>query len=315
MSKIFKRYVFLFLFLMLCSSNIFAAGISTNLGEVFIQNLKLGETYSVRELAKIPFKITSTMPHPIELHVKVLVPALEDVKSGYEPVPDPSWVKVTPDLLSIMANKSVEADIQISIPPDKQYIGKKYEAFIWSYTTSGVVGLGLRSRLLFSISGVADITLVPQKNEQGQIVFVPKKTEKPEIENMDFSVLPMVFKAEDIKLGKKINLSKYSKQTLKIKNDSTKENTYNIKSITVNESLLTKPDEGYEDTPNPAFLFFSDDEIVVPAKSEKEVKLYVNIPKEDKYKNKKYQFMIHTTLAGQKVPVGFYSRLFVTTVE
>ena len=42
-------------------------------------------------------------------------------------------------------------DVIIKIPKDKEYYGKKFQAYIFSYTKGGLVSVGLKSKLFLSI--------------------------------------------------------------------------------------------------------------------------------------------------------------------
>lgn len=42
-------------------------------------------------------------------------------------------------------------DVIIKIPKDKEYYGKKFQAYIFSYTKGGLVSVGFKSKLFLSI--------------------------------------------------------------------------------------------------------------------------------------------------------------------
>ena len=109
-------------------------------------------------------------------------------------------------------------------------------------------------------------------------------------------------------MGKVYNL----KQTLKIINPNKKYGfTYEIKSLSV-EHVGGTLKKGYKDTPNPGVLAFNNTKVFVPAKEEREVKMYLSFPKEKEYKGKKYVFIIQAKILGEKVHLKVLSRLYVT---
>ncbi|MFH1777381.1 MAG: hypothetical protein ABH952_07485 [Candidatus Omnitrophota bacterium] len=126
----------------------FAGGLNTTFGEVLVENLRLGEPYSMEKEAKVPLIINNTSGYKVDLKIDVLAPEESELKEGYEPIPDINWIEITEKEFIIEPDKSIKTDVIITIPDDKKYLGKKYQVWIWSHTLGRSIGVGLKSRLL-----------------------------------------------------------------------------------------------------------------------------------------------------------------------
>lgn len=129
----------------------FAGGLSTAFGQVLVKNLPLGKDYSMETGAKTPLIITNTSNQKVNLKIEVLSPQESELKEDFEPIPDIAWIKLSQKEFVVEPNQSAKTDVIISIPDDKKYLGKKYQVFIWSHTVGRAIGVGLKSRLLFTI--------------------------------------------------------------------------------------------------------------------------------------------------------------------
>ena len=73
----------------------------------------------------------------------------------------------------------------------------------------------------------------------------------------------------------------------KIYNDSDKARRYTLKvdkAVKVGVNVL----KGYSDIPNPSWFWFENNEVLVPANSAKEIRMFLRIPSEEKYCNQKW---------------------------
>ncbi|MBU0479258.1 DUF1735 domain-containing protein [bacterium] len=127
-----------------------AGGLSTTFGEVLVEDLRIGEAYSMEKEAKVPLIITNTSNQEVKLKIEVLTPQESELKESFEAIPDIGWVELSQNEFVIGSGQSIKTDVIISIPDDEKYLDKKYQVFIWSYTVGRSIGLGLKSKLLFS---------------------------------------------------------------------------------------------------------------------------------------------------------------------
>lgn len=147
-----KKFLFTFLISFLFVQSAFAGGLSTNFGEVLVENLALNKSYSMERDAKTPLIITNTSDQKINLKMEVLSPQEGELKEGFEPIPDIEWIQLKQKEFVLKSGKSAKTDVIISIPDDKKHLGKKYQVYIWSHTVGRAIGVGLKSKLLLTIS-------------------------------------------------------------------------------------------------------------------------------------------------------------------
>jgi len=148
----FRIMTILLVMMAVLSPNLWAKGLSTGFSEVTLEELETGRTYSTKEIAGLPLVVVNTGEEPVDLKVELLMPDASELKEGYEPIPDLGWVRLEQTEFSgIQSKEAAETDVVIDVPNDDIYRGKKYQVYIWSHTTGTAIGVGLKSKLLFSI--------------------------------------------------------------------------------------------------------------------------------------------------------------------
>lgn len=55
------------------------------------------------------------------------------------------------EFTGIKPKEAATTDVLIAIPGDDIYKGRRYQVFIWSHTVGTKIGVGLKSKLLFTI--------------------------------------------------------------------------------------------------------------------------------------------------------------------
>lgn len=116
-----------------------------------LNDIPAGVEYSMRRDAKFPLVIENNSDNTVELRIEVLIPQTNEIQKGYEPIPGAGWIKIEKDSFTIEPNGKAETDVIISIPDKKEYRGRKFHVFISSYTVGQSLGIGIKSKLLFSI--------------------------------------------------------------------------------------------------------------------------------------------------------------------
>ena len=159
--------IVLFLLFSICRVGFaYADGISTDLAKLLIDDLRIGHSYRVSQedvqiltakgfvwTSDVFLRITNTSAIEKDVYIMMLEFTEADME-GYEVIPDMSWIEPETDYFpSVGSNETVQTDIIITIPDDRQYLGKKYEAKILSYIQyQGIIGIGVISKIYFSIS-------------------------------------------------------------------------------------------------------------------------------------------------------------------
>ena len=111
--------------------------------------------------------------------------------------------------------------------------------------------------------------------------------------NIGLEVNPDEINIENVRLGKKIAISDLGgeKVKLSIKNKGALACTYSIDIFYTAETTVSLG-EGYKDIPDTDWIIPENKEVHIAANSERIVELYLKIPKNKKYYNKKYQAVI-----------------------
>jgi len=127
---------------------------------------------------------------------------------------------------------------------------------------------------------------------------------------LDFEMNPVNINIkEPIELGKKIDLRKECGIGLHLINRATESVKLNMET-SADKSVLGNTGE-YE-IGDPKFLEIKPKKLILKGESIEKLYLYLNIPNEEKYRNKKFVFLIKATVPAD-VPIEVFSKLFVAT--
>ncbi len=296
-----QRYLFtsltiLFLFLPKEGNT---GGISTSFTEVVVRDLSIGKNYTIGKKVNQNLRVMNRGEKPIELKMEVLVPSVSELKEGYEPIPDASWVELEKDYFFLEPSKYAMTDVIVTVPNDKKYLGKKYQVNIWSQTVGGgqlPIALGLKSRLLLETS---------EKERDLSKEFG---------ESFDFAVFPDEVSLENLKLGEVCDVRKVFGKLLRVKNRSHYPHMYEIRSVSPKIAAV-RVKNGYEDCPDPELLTFDKSKFELKGKKKARVGIYLNFPKREEYAGKKYLFAIRIRLLEEEFLLNRYVKLYVTTIE
>jgi hypothetical protein len=279
------------------------AGLSSSWGEVIFRDLSIGQTYSTRQLLNLPLTLTNTGGLEMDIQVEIIAPTQGSLKEGYEVIPSTSWIHLAQDYFTIAPNEKAVTDVVISIPDDPKYLGKKYQFQFYSHnaTSIGFLGIGVSSRVLLEISAIK-----PDLSQE-QISALRA--------NLNFSINPPNLGTPVIKLGQNYNLEKLTGKTFKIVNPNDEAYAYKVTSVDPKQLGITPAIKDYEVCPDASFVKIGNPNIKVSGNSIEKIKISINIPNKEEYKNKKYMFVIYTDVLNQDIPVGKYNLLYVNTGE
>jgi hypothetical protein len=288
-------WITLLSFLAFGPTSVMAAGLSTRFGEVTVTNLCIGHRYSMEETAKLPLAIHNTSSSTVELKVDPMLPTENELKRGYEPMPDLSWISIERDAFTIAPHEYGSTDIFVAIPPDEQFLGKKYQIFIWSRTTGTSIGVGIKSKLLIDIASQT-CEQVPSVKPHG---------------DFDFVVEPHKLIVQNVKLGEVFDLERERGVALTISNTSAVTKKFSVRSIPVSESYADLP-PGYDESPSPSFLNLEPGpHIEILPDSTATVKMQLSLPMLPDHAGKNYLFIIEVAQNGAAI----YIPLYVTTTD
>lgn len=147
-----RRILFITICILFLSGQlVYAMGLSTTFGQVRVDNVKIGQTYSMEKDAETPLIIKNTSDIELALKIDVLKPKENELIEECEAIPDTSWITLEQNSFVLPPKNEISTDVIISIPDEERYKGKRYQVYIWSHTT-GSIAVGLKSKLLISIA-------------------------------------------------------------------------------------------------------------------------------------------------------------------
>lgn len=268
------------------------AGLKTTFVKVSLDNLKIGRTYNIREMANLPLAVYNTGEAPTDLRVEATVPIQGEGRQGYEPIPDASWITFTQSVFEGVGPGAVAmTDVLVSVPDDPEYLGRRFQVMIWSHTTGGgLVACGLKSEVLFAVS-----------SEVGE----PEKA---------ITMLPTEIYVTEVEPGAAFRVKEAGGGvTLKIFNPFEEDRLIRLASVRIKDSPLELKD-GYLDCPDPAFLKLEAETVTVPARGEASVEIGVGFPYITEYRGRRYMFAVALTEGDGAAPTA-YSAVCVAVKE
>jgi len=282
-----------------------AGGIRTDFGDVMIDNLGIGRTYNLRDLAGTPLKVTNTGADTVNLVMTVEIPTdgmitERRLELGFKPIPSPEWVSLSRSQFVVPSGESAYSDVIINIPNDPSLYGKKFQASIYSRTAGGAfLNLGVWSHLHLGIVSNPELQAEMEKNRK-----------RGTVGNMDYTLLPDKIVVENMPLGKTVDVKKDLKRTIMIANSGADPIRLRLKSIRVGDTPLTLQ-TGFEEG-KPEWLAVAAAEVTVDGASFSDPGLKLTLPKDESLKGKKLMFAIKIEPADPDViGLTYYGKLYV----
>lgn len=138
-------------------------GVELEPAGIYLEGLKIGHSYNISDPSdcKTPFTLTAknfldsavvfTMSITSTLHPEYGQP----LRSGYEDIPDPSWITIINPERDCESDEEVEYAFIISIPNDQKYLNKRYQATILLHAhTMGTFQMDIMGLLQFAVGDV-----------------------------------------------------------------------------------------------------------------------------------------------------------------
>ncbi|MFH1540834.1 MAG: hypothetical protein ABID79_03150 [Elusimicrobiota bacterium] len=306
--SIYRRIIIAILLATCCLSLIVRhlyANIATTFSDLILENLEIGGSYNLRALKNCPMVIKNNSDASINVEIKIDIPAKENLMSSYEPIPDVEWIKIVPAKYRLEPFGKNSSDLIITIPNDEKLMGRHFQAQILSSSLPAgglqsqlTIATGFQSRIRFSIGSMGPKTLETEKKRKKMM-------------SLNFEIDPVnIVVKQPIKLGKKIDLREEYGTRLTLINRATESVLLNM--VIVSERKDMPAEEKNYEVGDPKFLEIKPKKLVLDGESLKKLNLYLKIPDEEKYKDKKYFFVIKAEVPGE-VPVEVFSKLYITT--
>ncbi|MDI6757980.1 MAG: hypothetical protein QME32_08190, partial [Endomicrobiia bacterium] len=284
-----------------------AASISTPTADIVVTNLRIGQTYNLSEIANMPFRVKN---HGIERRIKInlLKPATNQTREGFEPVPNTSWVTLPKTEFHVLPGETAVTDIIIKIPDDESLLGRQFEAKIRAETrpknpeNEGMVAVGL------AVTGSLRFSIAPKPPTAEEL----EKFSKARFKVFNLSLVPNDLELGEIPIGKNINAEKTAGKFLRIANVADEPVKIRLKCVPVVQTGLILP-EGWEPEPDTSYLKFPSETVIVKGMEIKKINFSLNFPKDEKYRNKKYLFIVEASVEGELVRTTYRSKVYIQT--
>ncbi len=270
-----------------------AGGLRCSVGEVVIENLAIGHTYSLRSLANLPLSVTSTTEGSVRVSIEPLVPDAVELRAGVLPVPDRRWATAVPDTLDLEAQQTRAVELSLAIPNDPTLLGKRFQVTFWTHTLpreGELLAYGLKSHIIFSISPTADAADVQPTGE------------------LSLSLQPAEFNIRTLARGKSYRLEKASAVPLKVRNTSNHRVSVELHAMSFESAGATlRPDDA--ELLKAAKVRFEPDSLMLEPGEERTITGAVTMDPGKPLHGKNLVCVISAAVSGQAVQTQIYSRL------
>ena len=110
--------------------NVYGGGIAAKFADVVLASLEPGGVYNLRALRGLTFTVMNNYEAIRDFEVLAVPPLPGELVKGYEPIPDPSWVKIVPSPFRLAHREDVRCSIIISLPEDERYRGRHFQVML-----------------------------------------------------------------------------------------------------------------------------------------------------------------------------------------
>ena len=275
-------------------------GLSTRFVDVTLENVVIGEIYNLRKIRKIPYAVTNRGDIPVEITVDVIIPPKESMSEGYEPIPDPSWIQLLPNTLKADAHRTAYAEIILRVPNDPVYANRHYQALVRSRTSNtGLFSASTRSRLRFS-TGAGPESLKREAVRQAMM-------------QLDFEVSPADLFVPVVQPGIPFNIKTSNPKKMMVTNRAESPMEMKFNSIPWSFTLFEMQGD-YVAAPDPSWLKFVPETVVVDGESITKLEPVIQIPDEEVHYGKRYAFLVKVDIV-LGVELDIYNRIYVQVAD
>ncbi|MBN1596284.1 hypothetical protein JW933_10190 [candidate division FCPU426 bacterium] len=274
-------------------------GLTSNYSIIELNNLPIGHTISMSQIAKLPLVIGNRFNIPVFVVITSRIPP--QAKEGYEAVPETNWI--IPDLtgVTIAAHSKASMDVKINIPKDKALLGRKFHASIL-LTTAGdpsvkgwKYGLGLGNNILFSIA--------PKPNEEGLA-----EVNKNPLDTA-FALYPERVDLTNAKPGKRLKIIGQDGKPVTITNNSKQRQLYYLSAVSADKTFL-RSDTGAQIREDVGSIVLDDDQMEIDPEQTLPLKVQLDVPKDVDFK-KGHLFYVLSIKSGASGSAEKYLQIYV----
>lgn len=272
-----------------------AGGLRCSFGEVVVDNLKIGRSYSLQTLANLPLTVTNSGDQPATVRIDALLPGEGELRQGALPIPSVTWATVRPDSFLLGPGEARSAELVLAIPDDERLFGRKFEVIYWSHTLpqpGSMLAYGLKSRVIFSIDSTREASGASPDSGGASIEFSPARI-----------VL------ERLSPGREYKLEDSKHRPLVVKNTSNRDISLELQFLSPQKSD-DDTSGGYADLIGSAHLTLAPTRFSLGPGEEKSILGTLVFPKSPVLKGRRFMGVISATVVGLSVRTQVYSRIF-----
>jgi hypothetical protein len=271
-----------------------AGGLSCSVGEVVINNLKIGQTYSLQALANLPLVVTNTSDQPVHILVDALVPDSSELRRQACPIPDAAWATAAPDSFDLGSRETKAVEMLLRIPDDESLFGKTFQVTFWSHTLAqagDMLAYGLNTRVIFSIDKVRETSGMVPSGE------------------LSLSLTPATMTLDGIVPGREYRLEELLHQPLVVRNTSGQSLSIELRTLNSQQSAIDMM-PGYADLLEAAKVNLSPSRLTLKPGEQTTVTGTVLFSKQARSAGKKYMCVVSAEVMDLPVKTQIYSRIY-----
>jgi len=279
--------------------------LSTMFSDVVLSGMAPGMIYSLKQERRYPYKVLNNTGEAEDVEVTVEIPTSSQMKEGYEPVPDVTWVKVSPTSFHLEPGEGTDCDVIISIPEDEKFANRHFQAMIVTKTVGhpDVRGIALTfalaSRIRFS-TGPSPEAVVAQYRKK---IF----------EALKIDLTPLSLFLSGVPVGKKIKLDGDAFSTIQLINRGKED--YSLGFTIAADPRIYGLTGNYEPAPADVKIKFAKKKMKSKKRSINDVFMEVEIPEGDDFYGRHLVFVVKAEVLGFDVPVNLFARVYLNTEE
>lgn len=233
------------------TGNIWAAAFTVNFSDIQVDNVQPGIPISLLQKAAFTLGVNNVDTLSSNMFLEVVAPNKNQLKEGYEPIPDVTWIKFNRESCWVKPNQTENFNMIIYAPYSEKLFGKKYEAILTVYTLEGVLKINLKSKVFISFT-----------SERYLPETIQKKIKEDQTLNQVIMMNPKFASGLDVNLKKNFDFSK-----LVITNNSSEKVTLDLYAV------------GLDNVPAGAGLVsFKNPRIELNTKESKTIDISINLP-------------------------------------
>src|SRR5207302_8225974 len=95
---------------LLVPSGLYAKGMALRFVDVVLERVAPGTSVNLRVFKNLPLVVLNNDDEDMDVAVEVVIPDAKEMKEGYEPIPDPTWIKIIPERYHLGPRASASSD-------------------------------------------------------------------------------------------------------------------------------------------------------------------------------------------------------------